>query len=191
MKSLLKIFMCPVTNCPEQKGTKKALLKHIATNHKKFRFKCSYCGRKYQTFIGCYKHEKLHRHGKPYTCRYCDKSFLFEGELGEHECKHTRKNLWKCELPDCDKAYPSKRAMKAHVKSHYEEDVVCDKILENGKECVQVCINSVHLRQHQRGMHGEGWLSPCAKRFNWPGTMYKHQRECDDCQDILAKRKRK
>ena len=191
VKTLLKIYICPVTPCSEKKGSKKALLKHIATEHKKFRFQCRYCEKKYQTFTGRYKHEKYHLHGKPYACQYCPKSFLFEGERDEHLCKHTRKNLWICELDNCDKGYASKRAMKAHLKSHYDEEVVCEMELENGKECGQICINSVHLSQHQRGMHGEGWVSPCGIRFNWPSTMYKHRRECDDCADILAKKKKK
>ena len=148
MKTLLKFYICPVTPCPEKKGSKIALLKHIATDHKKFCFKCRYCEKRYQTFIGRYKHEKYHLHGKPYGCQYCPKSFLFKGERDEHLRKHTQKNLWKCELDTCDKEYASKRAMKAHVKSHYEEEVVCEHDMGNGKECGQVCINSVHLWQH-------------------------------------------
>ena len=80
MKTLLKIYMCPVTPCQEKKGSKMALLKHIATDHKKFCFKCRYCEKRYQTFIGRYKHEEYHLHGKPYGCQYCPKSFLFQDE---------------------------------------------------------------------------------------------------------------
>ena len=78
--------------------------------------------------------------------------------------------------------------MKAHVKSHYDEEVVCEHDMGNGKECGQVCINSVHLWQCQHGMHGPGWVSPCGKRYNWPSTMYNHRCQCDDCTDILAKK---
>ena len=190
VKTLLKMYICPVKICGKKKGSKKALLRHIADVHKKFHFNCRYCTKTYQTYIGCYKHEKYYLHGKPFGCQYCTKTFQFEGERDEHLRKHTRKNLWICELDNCNKGYASKRAMKAHVKSHYDEEVVCQHVLKNGKECGQICIDTVNLKQHERGMHGEGWVTPCGIRYSWPGPMYKHRRECDDCQDILEKKKK-
>ena len=53
------------------------------------------------------------------------------------------------------------------------------KVLDDGSVCGQLCVSSNHLKQHMRGMHGEGWVSLCGKKYQWPGTMYSHQQSCD------------
>ena len=115
--------------------------------------------------------------GKAYICDECGHSFQFPGELDEHARLHTGQDLVPCEY--CDNSYPSKQARNLHEKSHTDpREYVCDFKEKDGNICRQICVTPTHLKQHQRGMHCDGWLCNWGKRFSWPGTMYTHKRDC-------------
>ena len=173
---LYKTYHCLAPGCNITKQSKVAVLKHMKENHKDYRFKCNKCPQTFASWIGHYKHRKRHL-GKPYICDDCGKGFQFGGELDEHVRGHTREELFSCD--SCDKAYPSKRALQLHKKSHTDSrEYYCDFQDKKGKVCGQVCVSAEHLKQHHRGMHGEGWVCYCGKRYQWPGTMYNHRKEC-------------
>ena len=176
VRVLFKTYHCLSLGCKVTKQTKKAVIKHMKETHKDYRYKCGRCLQEFTSWIGHYKHKKRHV-GKSYICDDCGKDFQFGYELDEHVRGHTREELFECE--NCDKAYPSKRALKLHEKSHTDnQEYTCEFTEKNGKVCGQVCVSPNHLKQHHRGMHGEGWLCHCGKRFQWPGTMYNHKKDC-------------
>ena len=41
------------------------------------------------------------------------------------------------------------------------------------------------LDQHVRGIHGDGFIAYCGKRFTWPLDRHNHQQECTKCQKIM------
>ena len=178
---LFKTYHCLSQGCTVTKQSKKAVLKHIKDAHKDYHFKCNKCPQSFASCIGHYKHRKRHV-GKAYIYEECGKAFQFPGELDEHERLHTGEDLVKCSF--CDKEYPSKRDRNLHEKSHTDStEYDCTFQDKDGVICGQVCVSANHLKQHFRGMHGEGWESPCSKKFAWPGTMYTHKRECTPCKN--------
>ena len=187
-KCLLKVYMCPLNTCDQSRVTKKGMAVHVKLDHKKFRYKCRYCIKSYQNIISRYKHELYHVQKKPYSCTDCEYSCMFPSELKDHQKTHTGEDKYPCTQDDCDRTYSSKRARNAHVKSHYEAQVSCEQKLDNGEECGQICVSQTHLRQHIRGMHGEGWTSPCGEVYSWPSTMYSHKGICDKCKKIAKKK---
>ena len=185
---LFKVYICIVPNCKVQKGNKAALVKHIKLDHKDYRYKCRKCPKTFETVTGRYKHELYHKYEKEFTCKYCDKTCMFKSEMADHLRTHTGKNMFICSIDGCEKAYASKRACTAHEKSHTLESVYCQELLKDKKTvCRQECVSNNHLKQHIHGMHGQGWLSPCGKRFSWPYTMYSHKLECKKCKKISKK----
>ena len=158
------------------KQSKVAILKHMKSSHKDYHYKCNKCPKSFASYIGHYKHQKAHV-GKACICEDCGKSFQFLGELTEHEHLHTHEDMIACHF--CEKQYPLKRARNLHEKSHTDNrEYYCEFKQEDGNTCGQVCVSPNHLKQHHRGMHGEGWVSPCGIRFAWPVTMYSHKRKC-------------
>ena len=127
------------------------------------------------------KHLLYHKKNKRYVCEECGAGYMFPGELEEHERIHTGEGLIVCERKGCKKSYASKRAMKLHLKSHKAQDVQCTFKYPEGTVCAQDCVDQAHLKQHIRGMHGEGWTTRCGIQYQWPGSMYNHQKDCDDC----------
>ena len=187
-KSLMKVYLCLVPKCPVQKATKAALVKHIKSDHRKFRYTCRHCPKSFLSITGRYKHELYHKYEKEYECKYCDKSFMFKSERADHHRTHTGKDMFVCSFEDCEKSYASKRACTAHEKSHTSEEVYCEELLDDKKTvCNQTCVSKNHLKQHIRGMHGPGWVSPCGKRYSWPSTMYNHKAECKKCKKLAKK----
>ena len=193
-KVLVTQYHCTKKGCLVVKSTKVAILKHISECDKGFRFKCRYCDKSYSTVGGRDKHELYHKCNYRYVCaevQSCKKGFMFLCEYTEHLKTHTKKNRWKCEFKGCDNKYAAKRTRDSHYRSHYKtEDVHCAEVLDDGSVCGQLCVSSNHLKQHMRGMHGEGWVSMCGKKYQWPGTMYSHQQGCDQCKGLKAEAKK-
>ena len=185
---LVKVYFCIVPNCKTQKGTKAALVRHIKNDHKDYRYKCRTCSKTFETITGRYKHELYHKFEKEFKCKYCKKTCMFKSEMDDHMRTHTGKNMFVCSINGCENSYASKRACTAHEKSHTLQSVYCQQLLEDKKTvCGQECVSNNHLKQHIRGMHGKGWLSPCGKRFSWPSTMYSHKSECKKCKKMSKK----
>ena len=179
--ALAKQFQCIVGTCIVKKGSKAALLKHIKESHKNYRFQCEKCDKSFLRHPSLKKHLLYHKKNKHYQCDECGASYVFPGELEEHSRIHTGEDLIVCEKKGCKKSYASTRAMRLHMKSHDTQDVHCTFQNKDGTVCGQECVDDAHLKQHIQGMHGKGWTSRCGIRYQWPGSMYGHQKECDNC----------
>ena len=191
-KVLATQYHCTKNGCDVVKSTKSAIIKHISQCDKGFRFKCRHCEKTYATLGGRDKHELYHNLNYRYVCnevKNCRKGYMFLCEYTEHLKVHTGQNRWKCLFKGCGNTYAAKRTRDSHYRSHYQnQDVHCAEVLEDGSVCGQLCTSTNHLKQHMRGMHGEGWVSLCGKKYQWPGTMYSHQQGCNQCKALKAER---
>ena len=136
-KVLVKVYFCIVPNCKMQKGTKAALVRHIKLDHKDYRYKCRKCAKTFETVTGRYKHELYHKFEKEFKCKYCEKTCMFKSEMADHLRTHTGKNMFVCSVDGCENSYASKRACKAHERSHTLQSVYCQHLLEDKTVCGQ------------------------------------------------------
>ena len=114
---------------------------------------------------------------------------MFFSEYKDHLNVHTRskKNRIFCRYKNCDKHYGSSRARNYHERMHKAKVLYCNFTSdETGAEpCGMDFTSKQLLAQHMRGQHGPGWDAPCGKHFKWPAERTKHQKECDNCIDLV------
>ena len=168
-------FLCPALNCDKVCHMVKELNGHIASTHPDFKYRCSMCPKTYSTYNARYKHEHTH-YQLPYSCHFCRKRFLFPGLRDRHEGQHTGKNLFPCTWRSCKVKLSSKDALRQHVETHTEVRYPCPH-----KECEQTFNTISILKQHEKGSHGDGYISLCGSSFDWSDGRNEHQNECTDC----------
>ena len=114
-----------------------------------------------------------------YVCSNCGKTFQFPKQLKTHKGKHTDSLVSKyvCSEGGCNKVLLWKQGLEVDQKVHEEKEFPCDL-------CDKTFSTEYRRKQDQVGKHGDGPISFCYKKFQWPDTKYKHQRECDTCKDI-------
>ena len=49
----------------------------------------------------------------------------------------------------------------------------------------------LHLNQHLQGKHGNGAITLCDIKYQWPDSKYRHQVDCDDCKKLKEKQNEK
>ena len=172
-KKQKKHLKCPDSTCDEVFDFVKDMNVHVANRHPDIRFRCSFCPKSYQTYNARYKHE--HKHFElPYCCHYCSMRFLFPGLRTKHERQHTGNGLFPCTWPDCKQKLSCKDALRQHIETHTEQRHKCT-------QCPKDFNTLSNLRQHEKGAHGEGFISPCGAVFDWSDSRNEHQIDCDDC----------
>ena len=72
--------------------------------------------------------------------------------------------------------------MRMHAKMYMN-------ILHQCDVCPRTFKDAGYLRQHRRGAHGRGWMALCGHVVDWPPKLHRHQRKCDTCKEIKAKKK--
>ena len=82
--------------CGQVKDTLQKLEKHMRKKHKKFKYKCRFCSKLYLSKNGLYKHKLYHRIGLHFTCKKCDRTFMFYLQYREHCNVHTDTNRLPC-----------------------------------------------------------------------------------------------
>ena len=109
-------FKCPV--CKEIYHLVKDLNKHIKKNHTKFRYKCTYCTKRFLNYASRYKHER--KHGTlSHICGQCQKGFFFKKDLTVHYRIHSGKGLFRC--TNCTNTYTTRVAMDTHRLVHQQQ----------------------------------------------------------------------
>ena len=152
---------------------------HFQSRHPTDPFKCAFCSGDFQSPNGLFKHERSHKYMK-YLCIVCAKRFQFPYQLTNHQTVHTGLSRHKCN--SCDKTFGSKCSRDFHQKTHGTE-LQCDLCLINSTKTFS---NDVALKQHQRGMHGPGWTTPCGENKKWKSAYGKHLKECKKCMKMQA-----
>ena len=77
---------CPVCSTPQR--SKRTLLKHIKDDHPGTKLPCKYCGKHYDSFNGCYKHERSAHGAKNYFCSICRHGFDYKSQVDSHMPVH-------------------------------------------------------------------------------------------------------
>ena len=161
--------------CHKKFASKLKVTGHVREHHPSFKFSCSFCERKYDTYNGQVKHKKTHM-DLHYSCGDCGSQFQFKFQLGTHERIHNKNEQIKC--TKCPHTYTSESAMSAHLAAHRtKRKLICD---QSG----HVTNNKSNLDQHTPGKHGEGWVSECGDHFSWHMRLYQHYEKCKRCEDI-------
>ena len=175
-----KNLKCPDSVCDKVFDFVKEMNVHVAGTHPGLRFRCKYCPKTYHTYNARYKHE--HKHFElPYCCHYSTMRFLFPQLRDKHERQHTQKGLLPCTWPDYKQMLSCKDALRQHIDTHTNERHQC-------KQCPKDFNTLSNLRQHEKGAHGERFISPCGAVFDWSDSQNEYQVDCDECK---AKRKGK
>ena len=172
-KKKKKNLQCPDSACNQVFDFVKDMNVHVTGAHPDLRFHCQYCPKSYLTYNTRYKHE--HKHFElPYGCHYCSMRFLFPGLREKHERQHTQKGLLPCTWPECKQMLSCKDALRQHINTHTDQRHKCEK-------CPKDFNTLTNLRQHEKGVHGEGFISLCGAAFDWSDSRNEHQGECFEC----------
>ena len=172
-----EIISCPA--CEFTDKTQKNINCHVKTTHPDFRYSCSICDKTFGNYSTKFKHDKEHT-SPSHFCGECGKGFHYSSELQRHSPVHSTVLPYGCQ--SCDKRYAQKKSLTRHERSHNPQIIKCS-------ECDKVVDTEERLYSHFRGAHGRGYDAPCGENFQWPGTRSRHQRKCDKCKAILAKRR--
>ena len=143
--------------CDQIKEMLQKLEKHMRKNIKKFKYKCCFCSKLYETKNSLYKHKLYHTIGLWYICKKCDKAFMFFSQYQEHLNVHTDsiKNKYLCRKTGCDKYYGSTCACNYHKQHHKARNLKCtfqEKKLD--LKCI-TCDSQQSLHVQVHGTHRE------------------------------------
>ena len=163
--------------CNEIFEMQQSFVVHFQSRHPKVPFKCAFCFGDFQSPNGLFKHERSHEYMK-YLCIVCSKRFQFPYQLTTHQTVHTGLRRHKCN--SCDKTFGSKCSHDFHQKTHGVQ-LHCDLCPKTSEKTFS---NDVALKQHQKGMHGPGWTTPCGAYKKWKSAYRKHLKECKKCMKI-------
>ena len=165
--------------CNETFEMQQSFVVHFQSKHPTDPFKCAFCSGDFHSPNGLFKHERSHEYMK-YLCIVCSKRFQFPYQLTTHQTVHTGLRRHKCN--SCDKTFGSKCSRDFHQKTHGVQ-LHCDLCPMTSEKTFN---NDVALKQHQRGMHGPGWTTPCGDYKKWKSAYGKHLKECKKCMKIRA-----
>ena len=172
---------------PTRKSTrlnKDKSTKSDKSKKKKTTFVCSKCPKEFQTRNGLYKQEVMHS-GLKYFCGICERGFVWQCELDDHERRHTdkRSERIKCKKPNCKKDYSSKRALQRHLRDDHgkSSEITCNFKDDQGMLCGKKSKSLTLHKQHYTHEHEGGFLTLCGDRVPWPNNRQKHHRECRKC----------
>ena len=65
----------------------------------------------------------IHTGQKPFQCKYCERSFTQSGDMHKHTRIHLGKNIYKCELDNCEQAFEKHSLLKEHWRYHFDKKV--------------------------------------------------------------------
>ena len=154
-------------------------VKHMNNDHPDEALQCDKCNASYASPYGLFKHIRSHRYMK-YKCDVCKRHFQFPYQINDHLKTHTGSNLYPCK--NCDKKFASRSSAKGHEKSH-DLKLKCPACPDTTTKRYH---SQVSLNIHSRGMHGEGWYSPCRKNCKWKSMYARHIKKCKVCIKKIA-----
>ncbi|XP_026810472.1 zinc finger protein 665-like [Rhopalosiphum maidis] len=107
----------------------------------------------------------------PKVCQFCEKIFKKNADLERHERIHTGDKPYKCDQPDCNKAFATKSSLEYHIITHSGKMKRAECPQCNGLFATTSTLK-VHMRQHT----GEKpFKCPvCGDAFRTTGHLHTH-----------------
>ncbi|XP_077124059.1 uncharacterized protein LOC143781369 isoform X3 [Ranitomeya variabilis] len=92
-------------------------LKNHKSTHRKVKM-CEKCGEKFMSFQKLKLHMK-EAHSPLFDCHLCHQRFRFKSALVNHQRKHVRNEVYKCQK--CEKVYTKLLYLLKHAKVHFQD----------------------------------------------------------------------
>ena len=130
--------------------------------HKETRHACNQCEKKFAFVFQLKRHQRIQHGEKPYTCRYCPKTFAHTAGRSLHENRHFEKR-YKCEY--CEKSYYEVTQYIYHLEKEHSD--VSDRSIpiESKKKRFR--------RPHEVHHHQ---CKECGKAFDRKSNVIRHMR---------------
>ncbi|KAJ3633719.1 hypothetical protein MTP99_010650 [Tenebrio molitor] len=166
-------YACDICNIFFNNKTK--YNKHKKTHDDSNPFKCNECSQTFSKKLHLNVHLRSHTkdEDKKFICKSCNKQFMYEYQLKQHEYKHTDEKPYPCKF--CSKGCLTAESLKRHMKIH-------DKNYVKKKHSCQICFQEFaypsFLAEHMKNHTGEKphLCSICGKGFRQSGALHYHQR---------------
>ena len=166
--------------CDEVSESRRKYILHRKDKHPDELFYCKVCSRGYQSFNGCYIHEKSHAEFSIF-CPVCGKGFNYQNDCDRHYPVHDEQLKVYC--AECGKGFACKASLTRHSIVHDNLVLYCDN-------CDKSYNSELKLKRHWRGVHGEGFQSHCGEfNFKSPGPRYNHEKNCTPCKALKEQEK--
>jgi uncharacterized Zn-finger protein len=67
------------------------------------------------------RHMLTHTGARPFTCKYCPKTYTQSNDLMKHLKVHLGPNVYRCDFEGCQEAFAKFYEMKKHKLSHLND----------------------------------------------------------------------
>lgn len=104
-----------IENSNTTKGMKPKKVNQTKDNSK-YKFRCSFCKKRFQWFSHWKAHERIHTGQRPYKCTQCERSFTRNDGLQAHMVIHNTKKEYKC--PMCIEVFARTSMLDRHIVEH-------------------------------------------------------------------------
>ena len=133
------------------------------------KFFCDECKKSYHSSTNLKRHIiAIHEKLRPYSCKYCEKTFNDAGAVRRHQAIHEAKGERKFACSVCKKTYTTESYRRWHMKiAHLEDYYNCPK-------CPSKIKGKGHFNEHLK-VHSTNLNCPhCNKTFHRPTLLNKH-----------------
>ncbi|XP_037923367.1 zinc finger protein 37-like isoform X1 [Hermetia illucens] len=180
----------PCKNCDMAFTKKSELIKHRSEQHKRTKFLCTLCPKKFFLEELLDVHMRTHYGLAAYECAQCNKSFKHKALYAVHLQGHRNERNLQCHL--CGKRFLTKADLKIHIRVHNDERPyecnMCGKRFR---------VHS-HMAYHRFSHFGKKFECPvCRRKYTSPGTLKTHiqcvhektmRYECSICNKFFTRK---